>query len=198
MAPGTGHVQACSVEVFLETERMRLRRFTTADVDLLVCLDRDPAVRRFVEDGRPVDRETATEDLRHSLDWYARSEVYGFWVAVEKATGRFLGWFHLRPAPDGPPDQPELGYRLLSDSWGRGYATEGSRALIDRGFQSSDAERIVAETMAVHVASRRVMEKAGMRYVGTFRTTWPVHIPGDEAGDVEYAITRAEWEAGRT
>ena len=59
-------------------------------------------------------------------------------------------------------------------------------------------DRIVAETMAVHVASRRVMEKAGMRYIRTFRTTWPVHIPGDEAGDVEYAITRAEWETGRT
>lgn len=183
--------------MFLETERMLLRRFTPGDVDLLLCLARDPAVRRFVEDGRPVDRDTAAGDLGYFLAWYERSDRYGFWVAVEKATGRFLGWFHLRPAADGPPDQPELGYRLLSDSWGKGYATEGSRALIDKGFESPAVDRIVAETMAVHVASRRVMEKVGMRHVRTFRTTWPVHIPGDEAGDVEYAITRSEWEAGR-
>ena len=48
---------------------------------------------------------------------------------MEKVGGRFIGWFHLRP-----PDDPELGYRLRRDLWGRGYATEGSRALIDHAF----------------------------------------------------------------
>ena len=54
-----------------------------------------------------------------------------------------------------------------------------------------------AETMVVHSGSWRVMEKAGMRRVRTFHADWPVRIPGDEHGDVEYAITRAEWEADR-
>jgi RimJ/RimL family protein N-acetyltransferase len=49
--------------------------------------------------------------------------------------------------------------------------------------------------MVVNVASRRVMEKAGMRLVRTFTQDWPYPIPGDEHGDVEYAVTRAEWVA---
>ncbi len=185
------------MDVFLETGRMVLRRFTVADVDLLLGLDSDPAVRRFVEDGEPVDRDTVSGMIRHWLGWYQRSEIFGFWAAVEKGSGRFLGWFHLRPAPDGSPGVPELGYRLVSSAWGRGYATEGARALIDKGFASPQVDRIVAETLSVHVASRRVMEKAGMRHMRTYATQWPVRIPGDEAGDVEYAITRVEWEEGR-
>jgi RimJ/RimL family protein N-acetyltransferase len=185
------------MDVFLETERMVLRRFTMSDVDAVLALDSDPAVRAFVEDGEPVDRDTVTHTIRHWLGWYQRSEVFGFWAAVEKGTGRFLGWFHFRPPPDAPADQPELGYRLVSSVWGQGYATEGSRALIDNGFESGQTSRVVAETMAVHAASRRVMEKAGMRHTRTYRTQWPVRLPGDEAGDVEYAITRGEWEAGR-
>ena len=181
--------------MFLETERLLLRRFSHADVDDLVALDSDPAVRRYVEDDQPVGRESATAMVEHCLGWYARSADFGFWIAIEKTTGAFLGWFQLAPGRDAPPDEPELGYRLVSSAWGRGYATEGSRALLDRAFASGRASRVVADTMAVHVASRRVMEKAGMRHVRTFPTEWPVHIPGDEEGDVEYAVTRAEWEA---
>ena len=58
-------------------------------------------------------------------------------------------------------------------------------------------DSVVAETVAINVASRRVMEKVGMRLVRTFHAEWPVRIPGDEHGDVEYAITRQEWEALR-
>ncbi len=51
--------------------------------------------------------------------------------------------------------------------------------------------------MVVNVASRRVMEKAGLRYVRTFHADWPVRIPGDEQGDLEYGIDRGEWEHDR-
>ena len=54
--------------------------------------------------------------------------------------------------------------------------------------------RVYATTMVVNVASRRVMEKAGLRFVRTFRQPWPYRIEGDEQGDVEYALSRAEWE----
>jgi len=56
-------------------------------------------------------------------------------------------------------------------------------------------ERIYAETMVVHTASRRVMEKAGLKLVRTFHQAWPYRIEGEEHGDVEYALTRAEWES---
>ena len=66
-----------------------------------------------------------------------------------------------------------------------------------RDSANSGPTRIRAETLAVNVASRRVMEKAGLRYVRTFVADWPYRIPGDEHGDVEYAITREEWQAAQ-
>lgn len=107
-------------------------------------------------------------------------------------------WFHLRPPAKGKPDEPELGYRLRRSAWGRGYASEGSLALVDLAFTDLGASRVYAETMAVNRASRRVMEKTGLRFVRLFHADWPVRIPGDEEGDVEYAITREEWTRDRS
>jgi RimJ/RimL family protein N-acetyltransferase len=184
------------VEPYLETERLALRRFTGDDVENLVELDSDPEVLRFINGGRPTSREEVEDELLPAfLDHYRRYEGYGFWAAVEKSTGRFLGWFHLRPAAGAPPGEVELGYRLRRSAWGKGYATEGSRALIHRAFAELGARRVVASTMVVNVASRRVMEKAGLKLVRTFRQPWPDYIPGEEEGDVEYALVRSEWEA---
>ncbi len=176
---------------------MVLRRFTFNDIDALIRLDSDPDVRRYVDDGEPVKVAQAISTIEHWLAWYERSEIFGCWAAIKKDSGTFLGWFHFRPNSGGPHDEPELGYRIIVDAWGHGYATEGSLALINHGFASPDISRVVAETMAVHAASRRVMEKAGMTLVRSFRADWPVRIPGDEQGDVEYAITRSEWQAQR-
>ncbi len=87
-----------------------------------------------------------------------------------------------------------LGYRLRRSAWGKGYAKEGSRALIRKGFTELGVQRVVAETMAVNTASRRVMEKAGLTYVRTFHQEWPERIEGEEHGDVEYALTKSDWE----
>jgi RimJ/RimL family protein N-acetyltransferase len=51
--------------------------------------------------------------------------------------------------------------------------------------------------MVINTASRRVMEKSGLRFARTFHAEWPVRIPGDEHGDVEYALDRDEWEQDR-
>ena len=187
------------MQSFLETERLVLRRFTEDDVDHLVELDGDPAVMHFITGGRPTPRrEIETDVLPAFLGYYERFAGYGFWAAIEKSTGRFIGWFHFRPANDSPPDEVELGYRLRRAAWGKGYATEGSRALIDKGFAELGAERIVAFTMVVNAASRRVLEKAGMRLVRTFHQPWPDRIEGEEQGDAEYAVLRSEWEEART
>ncbi len=183
--------------IFLETERLVLRWFNRRDHYLVVELDDDAEVMRYINDGLPVDLVEVSENLDWWLTQYDRDGGYGFWAAIEKATGRFLGWFHFRPGDGAGPLEPELGYRLRRDAWGQGYACEGSRALIDKGFNELGVERVYAETMAVNIGSRRVMEKVGLRYVRTFRADWPVRIRGDEEGDVEYAITRADWEADR-
>lgn len=181
------------MNVFLETDRLILRRFTAEDVALIVELDGDPEVKRYIDNGAPVDLDDLNETMEWWLQYYVRFEGYGFWAAIEKATGEFIGWFHYRPGDGAGPREPELGYRLRHDAWGRGFGTEGSRALIDKGFREFGVERVYAQTMAVHIGSRRVMEKAGLRFVRNFHAEWPVRIPGDEEGDVEYALTRAEW-----
>jgi RimJ/RimL family protein N-acetyltransferase len=187
------------MEIYLETERLVLRRFTEADVDDLVELDRDPDVMQFITGGLPTPRDEIERTVLPRYLWYYTwSDAYGFWAAIEKDSGSFLGWFHFRPDPDGgAPDEPELGYRLMRSAWGRGYATEGSRALIDKGFAVHGARRAFATTMAVNAASRRVMEKAGLRFVRAFHQDWPYRIEGEEHGDVEYALTREQWSADR-
>ena len=183
-------------EVFLETPRLWLRRFTADDADLLVTLDADPDVMFFINAGLPTPRAEVEEDILPAfLSYYARFPGFGFWALERKDDGAFLGWVHYRPEPGHPVDEPELGYRLIKAAWGRGYAAEASQAVIDHGFHALGVRRVVASTMAVNSASRRVMEKVGMRLVRTFHADWPVRIPGDEEGDVEYAITREEWAA---
>jgi RimJ/RimL family protein N-acetyltransferase len=153
---------------------------------------------RYITGGRATPRaEIETDILPWWIAQYERSPGAGVWAAVERANGAFTGWFHLRQYGDDRPRELELGYRLRAAAWGKGYATEGSRALVERAFRELGAERVVAETMAVNAASRRVMEKAGLLYVRTFRAEWPDRIDGDEHGDVEYALTRAEWSASQ-
>jgi RimJ/RimL family protein N-acetyltransferase len=91
----------------------------------------------------------------------------------------------------------ELGYRLNRTAWGRGYATEGSRALIDKGFTDLGVERVTANTMAVNDRSRRVMEKSGLTFLRNFTGDWPDPIEGSERGEAEYEITRSDWESRR-
>jgi RimJ/RimL family protein N-acetyltransferase len=182
------------MRVLLETERLLLRQFTESDVDNLHDLDGDPEVMRFVNGGRPVPRDVIRDEtLPRFLRAYERFEGFGVWTTIERSTGEFVGWFEFYPRKDAGPDEVELGYRLRRSAWGKGYATEGSRALIRKGFTELGVQRVVAETMAVNAASRRVMEKAGLKYVRTFHQEWPERIEGDEHGDVEYALTKTDW-----
>jgi len=184
-----------AMQVFLETERLVLRRFTMADVDNLVELDSDPDVMHFITGGRLTPRgEILNDVLPAFLGYYERFAGFGFWAAIEKSTGEFLGWFHFRPPPGCSPDQAELGYRLRRSAWGKGYGTEGSRALIRKGFTEFGVQRVFAATMTVHVGSRRVMEKAGLALARTFYQSWPYAIEGAEHGAVEYALSKADWE----
>jgi RimJ/RimL family protein N-acetyltransferase len=182
------------MEVYLETERLVLRRFTEADMDNLVELDSDPEVMRYVT-GKTTPRDEIEHDILPAfLRYYDRGDRYGFWAAIEKDSGGFLGWFHFRPLPDADPEEPELGYRLRRAAWGKGYATEGAQALIRKGFAELGVRRVVASAAAANIASWRVMEKAGLTRVRRYRITFPDLFDGEEQEDVEYALTWEDWE----
>jgi RimJ/RimL family protein N-acetyltransferase len=182
--------------IILTTPRLAIRQFTGDDVDHLFSLNSDPEVMRYI--GRPAPREALRDQvIPFHLGVYNRLDRLGTWAAESADNGEFLGWFHFRPGPDGDITNVDLGYRLLRSAWNHGYATEGSRALINMGFTDLGVQRVFAHTMTVNTASRRVMEKCGLTLVRTTAYEGPDAdvIDGAEHGEVEYALTKPEWDA---
>lgn len=200
------------MHVFLETERLVLRRFTATDVDHLVDLDSDPEVMRYLDGGRPTPREIIQHVILPAfLSYYEPNSGLGVFAAIEKGSGEFLGWFGFRPKdavhPNDvvPPGEVALGYRLRRIAWGQGYATEGARALIRKGFTELEVQRVVATISRDNLASRRVIEKAGlslvrpplMRVAELRANDTPSHDTSEElwnGNDVEYGLFKADWE----
>ena len=179
----------------METTRLRLRDFCPADIDELHALHNDPEVMRLLTGGAPVSRAEIERE------YHDRFLAYDYWAVTDRATGAFFGWVGLHASrvggvTGGVADEPGdtwLGYRLHRRAWGSGYAVEASRTIIDAGFREHGVLRVRATTMAVNTRSRRVMERVGLRYVRTYHEEWDDPLPGTERGEVEYALTRAEW-----
>jgi RimJ/RimL family protein N-acetyltransferase len=185
------------VRIILRTDRLALRQFTEDDVDNLFDLNSDAEVMRYLSGGKPTPREVIRDEIiPFHLAVYERLDRLGTWAAESGSTGEFLGWFHFRPGPDADVTNIDLGYRLRRSAWNKGYATEGSRALITMGFTDLGVQRVFAHTLAVNAASRRVLEKCGLRLVRAIPYEGPDVIEGAEHGEVEYALTRPEWLEG--
>jgi RimJ/RimL family protein N-acetyltransferase len=179
----------------LDTERLHLRRMTDADADHLVALHNDPEVMRYLSADLSETRERVLAELLPRYRSF-HGTPFGYWAAIERTGGQWLGWFLFRPPLEDPaPGEIELGYRLARAAWGHGYATEGSRALVARGFIEHGVQSVVAFTMTVNRGSRGVMEKVGLRLVETWRDPDSAGLDGAEHGDVRYVLTRAEWSA---
>ncbi|ELP65122.1 GNAT family N-acetyltransferase [Streptomyces turgidiscabies] len=185
------------MHTYLETERLALRRFTADEADLLIELDSDPAVMRHLTGGNPTAPELVRDRyLPNILAGYEKwGGDLGLFAAQEKDGGAFIGWFVLRPEPEGPLDEVELGYRLRQASWGKGYATEGSRALLRKAFTELSVRMVWAETMSVNHGSRNIMQKLAMTFVDTIPTPSGMErVEGSERGGVRYEITKEQWE----
>ena len=73
---------------------------------------------RFINGGRPTPREVIENETLPRLLWYYdHFAAYGFWAAVEKSTGDFIGWFHFRPPEGSDPDEVEPAIRWTEDLW---------------------------------------------------------------------------------
>jgi RimJ/RimL family protein N-acetyltransferase len=190
------HLDTGEVKIILQTQRLTLRQFSEDDVGNLFNLNNDPEVMRYLTGGRRTPRKVIRDEvIPFHRAVYERLDRLGTWAAESTATGEFLGWFHFRPGPDTDLTNIDLGYRLRRSAWNQGYATEGSRALIDMGFTDLGVQRVFGHTMTVNTASRRVMEKCGLALVRTTPHAGSDLIEGSEQGEVEYALTKPGWEA---
>lgn len=181
----------------LVTPRITLEPMRPEHLPLLVDLDADPEVMRYILGrGRtpqevhdfwgPVCASTAAD--AHGLGW---------WVGF--ADGVFLGWWDASPPEPltEPPTAAEVGWRLRREHWGAGLATEGARAVVEHCFGTLGLEKLTAETMAVNLGSRAVMRKLGMRHVSTQVREWDDPLPGSDQGEVTYELMRQEWAAAQ-
>jgi RimJ/RimL family protein N-acetyltransferase len=185
------------VDVYLETERLALRRFTADEAELLIELDSDPAVMRYLTGGEPTAADVVRErDLPSVLAGYEKwGGNFGLFAAHERDSGVFIGWFSLRPESGAPLDEVELGYRLRQAAWGKGYATEGSQALLAKAFRELDVRSVWAATMSLNQGSLKVMEKLGMTLAAALPSPPDMQmVEGAEHGGMRYEITKEQWE----
>ncbi|MBX9623443.1 MAG: GNAT family N-acetyltransferase [Gemmataceae bacterium] len=180
-------------DVVLETDRLVLRRFadTDADAALLVDLDSDPEVMRYIRPFAPYTADDYRDRIRTVyLAQYAAHPARGVFAAHEKAAGDFVGWFIFRTATEyrfaaeagwTRPSDVELGYRLRRAAWGRGLATEGSKALVASAGADPEVTCVVSCALVPNRASTRVMEKCGLARVREVR------LPGYDDPLVLYA-----------
>ncbi len=117
---------------WLETLRLEFTTFVDGDFDDLYRLDSDPRVMKYIADGKPASREAVAQRLKRFLRYPALYPDLGVWRASRRDNGAYIGWFALNYA--GKTTDVEVGYRLLPGAWGRGFATEGAKALVDYGF----------------------------------------------------------------
>lgn len=149
----------------VETERLRLRAHTAADLPACLPLWNDPIVTRFIG-GRPyTEEETWQRVQRYAGSWVLLG--HGFWVIEEKSTGKLIGEIGIMDARRDidPPfgDNRELGWALLPEVHGRGYASEALAAVLDWEKQVFNAPRVLALIDPDNAPSIRLAEKYGFR-----------------------------------
>ncbi|AYA36207.1 N-acetyltransferase [Hymenobacter oligotrophus] len=143
-----------------ETPRLALRRISPADFEVYFRLNTDPHIMRYT--GPPKSEEVVRQYLANMAADYERWPDMGRFLTVEKASENVVGLHLLKPLDQ--TEMIEVGYRLLPEYWGRGYATEMAQALVQYGFSELNLPQIVGVTLPANVASQHVLEKCGLRY----------------------------------
>ena len=150
----------------LETERLIIRQFIPEDTGYIYKLHNDPDVMKYIstKKSKEVTRDECKSFIEGCRKYYKKHPGLGIWAAQTKASGDFIGWTALKDLDN--TEDIEVGYRLLKEFWGNGYATESSKALIEYGFNELKLNKLVAVALPENTASVRVLVKAGMEYKG--------------------------------
>jgi ribosomal-protein-alanine N-acetyltransferase len=144
------------------TLRLLLRPLRHDDLDALAEVYLHPLVMQWIG---PQTREDVGHEIAQQLE-HQTSLGWSFWAVEDRRTGHLIGDCGLQPLEHHGPEV-ELGYDLHPETWGRGLATEAARAVMEQAFGPLGIDRVIAVVKPDHVASQRVLEKAGLHRAGT-------------------------------
>ena len=147
----------------LESERMLLRELNERDTDSLAEMYADYDVMQYIGKGVVLSYEQTKKSIQNWKKHYEKFK-FGNWATIEKATGKFIGLCGLSWLPDYT--DIEVSYLFEKSSWGKGYATEISRSILQYGFHDFGLMRIVALVYPQNTPSIHVIDKLGMKYEG--------------------------------
>jgi [ribosomal protein S5]-alanine N-acetyltransferase len=150
--------------IFLETKRLLIRESSLDNFENAFALFTDKDVMQYV--GHGVKTREETHELIAKTVLHYQKHGFGFGDVYEKDTCYYIGRAGLSYIELDEKAEIEVGYVLHKDHWRKGYATELSQALIQWGFNQLALNKIVAVLNPHNDASRRVLEKSGMCYVG--------------------------------
>ena len=145
----------------LTTDRLRLRPLRTGDADALHEVYAHPLVEAWIG---PHALGRVAEEIAYQRAGQAE-HGWSVWAVERRDDGRFLGDCGLQPLEHKGPEV-ELGYDLHPDVWGQGLATEAAVAVVEAALGPLGLERLVSVVKPANAASRRVLEKLGMREAG--------------------------------
>jgi ribosomal-protein-alanine N-acetyltransferase len=158
------------MEFIIETERLYLRKINRQDIDDLFEMDSDPEVHKFIENN-PVSSKEQIAEVVDMLNRQYEENGIARWAVVEKQSLECIGWAGLkyfRETVNNHKGFYELGYRFKQKHWGKGYATEASKAIIEFGFKNLGIDSIFAITHPGNKNSIKVLEKSGFELIEQF------------------------------
>ena len=150
-----------TMALILETDRLLLRNWEEKDFGPYHAMNNDPVVCEYFPD---LQTEAQSRSVITRYRAQEQRDGYSFQPLIERATGAFIGDIGLAKVEfdAGFRGATEIGWMMQRQFWGRGYATEMARALLDHAFDVLGLPEVVAFTVPANAPSRRVMERLGM------------------------------------
>jgi ribosomal-protein-alanine N-acetyltransferase len=149
-----------------ETERLLLREYLPADLDRFLEMLSNREVIRYLIHTEPWP-QAKVESWLSSCQARWDDDGFGFWILELKEEGVPIGWCGLNKLKE--TDEVEVLYALDKPFWGQGLASEAASFSVRYGLTALGLEEIIGLTIPENIASARVLEKAGLTFVGKAR-----------------------------
>ncbi|MBV6627842.1 MAG: GNAT family N-acetyltransferase [Rivularia sp. (in: Bacteria)] len=157
-------------KIITQTKRLIIREFQVLDIEALAKILAKPEVMQFSLDGVFSTKQTAVK-IQSFLDSYQKFG-YGKWAVIHRQSGRLIGYCGIVVEKIEGKLENELGYRLDSDFWGQGLATEAAKACLNYGFDKLNLDCVLGLVEPENKASAKVLEKIGMEFVKESNSVW--------------------------